>query len=45
MGDVAVRAAKAINYTNAGTVEFLLMIKGVLFHGDEYPNPSGTSDY
>ena len=24
MGDVAIRAAKAVNYTNAGTIEFLL---------------------
>ncbi len=24
MGDIAVRAAKAVNYTNAGTIEFLL---------------------
>lgn len=28
MGDVAVRAAKAINYRNAGTVEFLLSASG-----------------
>ena len=31
MGDVAVRAAKAINYTNAGTVEFLLNDQGEFF--------------
>jgi acetyl-CoA carboxylase, biotin carboxylase subunit len=31
MGDMAIRAAKAVNYTNAGTIEFLLDDDGRFF--------------
>ena len=38
MGRAAVKAAKAVGYTNAGTVEFLLgrKAKKFLLHGNEY---------
>ncbi len=32
MGEAAIRAAKAVNYTNAGTIEFLLDKKGEEFY-------------
>jgi acetyl-CoA carboxylase, biotin carboxylase subunit len=31
MGDMAIRAAKAVNYTNAGTIEFLLNEDGAFY--------------
>ncbi len=44
MGDTAVKAAKAVGYENAGTIEFLLdKDKNFLFHGDEHQYPGGAS--
>ena len=50
MGAAAVSAARAANYTNAGTVEFLFDKDRMLgYHGapdDNYDNPSAvTSQY
>ena len=36
MGAAAVKAAESINYTNAGTVEFLILQWRLLFPGNEY---------
>ena len=45
-GNVAVDAAKAAGYVNAGTIEFLLEPDGnFLFYGNEYPNSGGASGY
>jgi len=44
MGDAAVRAAKAVDYNSAGTIEFLLDSDGN-FYGNEYPDPGGASRY
>ena len=44
MGETAVRAAKAVNYENAGTIEFLLdKRQEFLFHGNEHQNSGGAS--
>ncbi len=41
MGEVAVKAAKEIGYTNAGTIEFLVdKNKRFLFYGNEYKSAS-----
>ena len=46
MGEAAVRAAKAVGYQNAGTIEFLVdEEKTFLFHGNEHAYSSRTSDY
>ena len=46
MGEVAVRVAQAANYTNAGTVEFLVdTAEELLFPGDEYAPPGGASGH
>ena len=46
MGATALRAAEAVGYRNAGTVEFLLDGEGsVLFHGNQRPYPGGASGY
>ncbi|MEJ7665343.1 MAG: hypothetical protein WKG07_40380 [Hymenobacter sp.] len=40
MGAAAVEAARAVGYTGAGTVEFIVVGRpagGVLLHGDEHP--------
>ena len=39
MNQYAVLAAKTVNYTNAGTIEFIVSPKGEFFYGNEYPNP------
>ena len=45
MGKMAVRAAKAAGYKNAGTVEFLLDKTGkLLFYGNEYKDSGRTSN-
>lgn len=38
MGEMAVKAARAVGYTNAGTVEFLLDKNKILFYGSKYEN-------
>ena len=43
MGDAAVLAATSIGYEGAGTVEFILYGRLVLFHGDEYADSGGAS--
>jgi hypothetical protein len=47
MGEVAVRVAKAANYHNAGTVEFLvdpnLAKQKSFYFGNEYPSASRAS--
>ena len=43
MGETAVQAAKAANYENAGTIEFLLDKEGNFYFMDEYPDPGGAS--
>ena len=47
MGEAAVKAAQAVNYRGAGTVEFIFdhINQKVLLHGNEYTYPSGTSSY
>ena len=45
IGDLAVRAAKAVGYENAGTVEFLLDEGDSLLHGDEHPPAGRTYDH
>jgi 3-methylcrotonyl-CoA carboxylase alpha subunit len=45
MGQAAVKAAQAIGYSNAGTIEFLVANKSILFYGDEYPFAGRTSRY
>ena len=44
MGETAVRAAKAVGYESAGTIEFLLSETGeFFFYGNEYKNSGRTS--
>ena len=44
MGEIAVRAARAAGYVNAGTIEFLLEKSGaLLLYGNEYQDSGGTS--
>ena len=46
MGEKAVAAAKAVNYSGAGTIEFLVdKHRNFYFLGDEYPLAGGTSYY
>ena len=43
MGDAAVKAAQAIHYVGAGTVEFCSTRTALLFYGNEYAPAGGTS--
>ncbi len=44
MGNAAVRAAKAVNYENAGTIEFIYDFNDKKFYyGNEYTYSSRTS--
>jgi acetyl/propionyl-CoA carboxylase alpha subunit len=45
MGQAAVKAAQAIGYSNAGTIEFLVANSRILLYGDEYPLAGRTSRY
>ena len=46
IGDLAVKASKAVNYQNAGTVEFLLDSENnFYFYGDEYTLTSRAYNY
>jgi acetyl-CoA carboxylase biotin carboxylase subunit len=46
MGSLVVDAAKAVQYTNAGTFEFLMDGEGqVLLHGDQHASPGGASGH
>ncbi len=45
MGQVAISAAKAVNYVNAGTIEFLFEKSQFLFPGNEYTPSSGASGH
>ncbi|GAA3322139.1 hypothetical protein GCM10020331_040810 [Ectobacillus funiculus] len=47
MGEAAVKAAAAVNYTGAGTVEFIYehKQKKFLLYGNEYKNSSRASCY
>ncbi len=46
MGEAAVKAARSVQYSGAGTVEFLLDKEGnFYFHGNEYTYPGGASGY
>ena len=43
MGHAAVKLAQAVDYTNAGTMEFLVDQQGqLLLHRDEHPHPGGA---
>jgi acetyl-CoA carboxylase, biotin carboxylase subunit len=46
LGSTAIRIAKAFEYTNAGTMEFLVdKDKNSLLHGGECKGPGGTSGH
>ena len=46
MGGAAVAAARAVNYVNAGTLEFIVGHRQVIpFHGNEHPPAGGTPHY
>ena len=43
MGEAAVAAARAVGYVGAGTVEFIVRTRRLLFHGDEHAAPGRAS--
>ena len=45
IGDAAVAAARAVGYVGAGTVEFIVNRRCILFHGDEHKTSGRTSGH
>ncbi len=43
IGEICAKAMREMKYLGAGTVEFLLRGRRVLFHRDEYPHPGRAS--
>ena len=45
MGEASVRAARAVDYVSAGTLEYLVSGEEFFFPGDEHPHPGRAHDH